>query len=83
MQRQNIGTKCSKVKLQHSSYPYPQLQNLLAEKVEQLMEWSSRRSVIRMNGDKFRRFVKAPPRNYSVVVMFTALQPQRQCSVCR
>uniref|UniRef100_A0A8C3SXU5 Tumor suppressor candidate 3 n=12 Tax=Archelosauria TaxID=1329799 RepID=A0A8C3SXU5_CHESE len=57
--------------------------NLLAEKVEQLMEWSSRRSVIRMNGDKFRRFVKAPPRNYSVIVMFTALQPQRQCSVCR
>uniref|UniRef100_U3KA81 Tumor suppressor candidate 3 n=1 Tax=Ficedula albicollis TaxID=59894 RepID=U3KA81_FICAL len=47
------------------------------------MEWSSRRSVIRMNGDKFRRFVKAPPRNYSVIVMFTALQPQRQCSVCR
>ncbi|KPP67726.1 tumor suppressor candidate 3-like, partial [Scleropages formosus] len=57
--------------------------NMLAEKVEQMMEWSSRRSVIRMNGDKFRRFVKAPPRNYSVVVMFTALQPQRQCSVCR
>uniref|UniRef100_A0A8C5SHW9 Tumor suppressor candidate 3 n=1 Tax=Laticauda laticaudata TaxID=8630 RepID=A0A8C5SHW9_LATLA len=57
--------------------------NLLAEKVEQLIEWSSRRSVIRMNGDKFRRFVKAPPRNYSVIVMFTALQPQRQCSVCR
>ncbi|XP_072481790.1 dolichyl-diphosphooligosaccharide--protein glycosyltransferase subunit TUSC3 isoform X3 [Notamacropus eugenii] len=58
-------------------------ENLLAEKVEQLMDWSVRRSVIRMNGDKFRRFVKAPPRNYSVVVMFTALQPQRQCSVCR
>ncbi|XP_028932241.2 tumor suppressor candidate 3 isoform X2 [Ornithorhynchus anatinus] len=58
-------------------------ENLLAEKVEQLMEWSSRRSVIRMNGDKFRRFLKAPPRNYSVIVMFTALQPQRQCSVCR
>uniref|UniRef100_A0A8B9J9W5 Tumor suppressor candidate 3 n=1 Tax=Astyanax mexicanus TaxID=7994 RepID=A0A8B9J9W5_ASTMX len=55
----------------------------LASKVEQMMEWSSRRSVIRMNGDKFRRFVKAPPRNYSVIVMFTALQPQRQCSVCR
>uniref|UniRef100_A0A673IAJ2 Tumor suppressor candidate 3 n=1 Tax=Sinocyclocheilus rhinocerous TaxID=307959 RepID=A0A673IAJ2_9TELE len=54
---------------------------MLAEKVEQMMEWSSRRSVIRMNGDKFRRFVKAPPRNYSVIVMFTALQPQRQCSV--
>ncbi|KAB0373492.1 hypothetical protein FD755_015151 [Muntiacus reevesi] len=55
--------------------------NLLAEKVEQLMEWSSRRSVFRMNGDKFRKFIKAPPRNYSMIVMFTALQPQRQCSL--
>ncbi|XP_045142794.1 tumor suppressor candidate 3 isoform X3 [Echinops telfairi] len=58
-------------------------ENLLAEKVEQLMDWSSRRSIFRMNGDKFRKFIKAPPRNYSMVVMFTALQPQRQCSVCR
>nr|KAF6428694.1 tumor suppressor candidate 3 [Rousettus aegyptiacus] len=57
-------------------------ENLLAEKVEQLMEWSSRRSIFRMNGDKFRKFIKAPPRNYSMIVMFTALQPQRQCSVC-
>uniref|UniRef100_A0A3Q1GZG0 Dolichyl-diphosphooligosaccharide--protein glycosyltransferase subunit MAGT1 n=1 Tax=Anabas testudineus TaxID=64144 RepID=A0A3Q1GZG0_ANATE len=56
---------------------------LLSEKVIQMMEWASKRSVIRMNGDKFRRFVKAPPRNYSVVIMFTALQPQRQCGVCR
>ncbi|XP_061691414.1 magnesium transporter protein 1 isoform X4 [Syngnathoides biaculeatus] len=58
-------------------------ETLLSEKVTQMMEWTSRRSVIRMNGDKFRRFVKAPPRNYSVVIMFTALQPQRQCTVCR
>ncbi|KAM9622153.1 dolichyl-diphosphooligosaccharide--protein glycosyltransferase subunit TUSC3 isoform 2-T2 [Trichechus inunguis] len=58
-------------------------ENLLAEKVEQLMEWSSRRSIFRMNGDKFRKFIKTPPRNYSMIVMFTALQPQRQCSVCR
>uniref|UniRef100_A0A8D1XCI6 Tumor suppressor candidate 3 n=1 Tax=Sus scrofa TaxID=9823 RepID=A0A8D1XCI6_PIG len=58
-------------------------ENLLTEKVEQLMEWSSRRSIFRMNGDKFRKFIKTPPRNYSMIVMFTALQPQRQCSVCR
>uniref|UniRef100_A0AAQ5YFT1 Dolichyl-diphosphooligosaccharide--protein glycosyltransferase subunit MAGT1 n=1 Tax=Amphiprion ocellaris TaxID=80972 RepID=A0AAQ5YFT1_AMPOC len=58
-------------------------ETLLSEKVTQMMEWASKRSVIRMNGDKFRRFVKAPPRNYSVVIMFTALQPQRQCGVCR
>ncbi|KAG8003760.1 Magnesium transporter protein 1 [Nibea albiflora] len=56
---------------------------VLSEKVTQMMEWASKRSVIRMNGDKFRRFVKAPPRNYSVVIMFTALQPQRHCGVCR
>lgn len=24
-----------------------------------------------------------PPRNYSVIVMLTALQAQRQCSVCK
>ncbi|KAG7241947.1 hypothetical protein INR49_024694 [Caranx melampygus] len=58
-------------------------ETLLSEKVTQMMEWASKRSVIRMNGEKFRRFVKAPPRNYSVVIMFTALQPQRQCGVCR
>nr|XP_006000306.2 PREDICTED: magnesium transporter protein 1 [Latimeria chalumnae] len=57
-------------------------ESILGEKVGQMMDWASKRAVIRMNGDKFRRFVKAPPRNYSVIVMFTALQPQRQCMVC-
>uniref|UniRef100_A0A8D0HD45 Dolichyl-diphosphooligosaccharide--protein glycosyltransferase subunit MAGT1 n=1 Tax=Sphenodon punctatus TaxID=8508 RepID=A0A8D0HD45_SPHPU len=56
---------------------------VLSEKVTQLMEWTSKKAVIRMNGDKFRRLVKAPPRNYSVIVMFTALQPHRQCVVCK
>lgn len=58
-------------------------QTLLSEKVGQMMDWTAKRAVIRMNGDKFRRFVRAPPRNYSVIIMFTALQPQRQCGVCR
>ncbi|ELW65890.1 Magnesium transporter protein 1 [Tupaia chinensis] len=56
---------------------------VLSEKVSQLMEWANKRPVIRMNGDKFRRLVKAPPRNYSVIVMFTALQLHRQCVVCK
>ncbi|CAK7313749.1 Magnesium transporter protein 1 [Vulpes lagopus] len=56
---------------------------VLSEKVSQLMEWTNKRPVIRMNGDKFRRLVKAPPRNYSVIVMFTALQLHRQCVVCK
>ena len=59
------------------------VQVLMDEKVEQLMDWSSKRSVIRLDGNKFRAYVKSPPRNYSVVVMLTALQPQRQCAICR
>ncbi|XP_028816254.1 dolichyl-diphosphooligosaccharide--protein glycosyltransferase subunit MAGT1 [Denticeps clupeoides] len=58
-------------------------ETLLSEKLTQMMDWASKRAVIRMNGEKFRRLVRAPPRNYSVVIMFTALQPQRQCAVCR
>ncbi|XP_072040444.1 dolichyl-diphosphooligosaccharide--protein glycosyltransferase subunit TUSC3-like isoform X1 [Amphiura filiformis] len=58
-------------------------EELLGERVQQLMDWSNKRAIIRMNGDKFRQYVKATPRNYSVIIMMTAMQPQRQCSVCR
>ncbi|XP_056328921.1 magnesium transporter protein 1 [Danio aesculapii] len=58
-------------------------ETLLSEKVSQMMEWVSKRAVVRLNGEKFKRLVRAHPRNYSVIVMFTALQPQRQCTVCR
>ena len=36
-----------------------------------------------MNGDKYRQYVKGVPRNYSIILMLTALAPQRQCAVCR
>ncbi|KAJ8254891.1 hypothetical protein GJAV_G00198520 [Gymnothorax javanicus] len=65
------------------SYGQKKKEAMLSEKVAQMMDWASRRAVIRMNGEKFRRFVRAPPRNYSMIVMFTALQPHRQCGVCR
>ncbi|XP_076468515.1 dolichyl-diphosphooligosaccharide--protein glycosyltransferase subunit TUSC3-like [Babylonia areolata] len=55
----------------------------LGDKVQQLTEWNNKKSIIRLNGDKFRQYVKSPPRNYSVIVMLTALQAQRQCSVCK
>ncbi|KAG8230470.1 hypothetical protein J437_LFUL009959 [Ladona fulva] len=55
----------------------------LSERVQQLTEMNVKRSVIRFNGAKFREYVKATPRNYSVVVMFTAMAPQRQCVICR
>ncbi|XP_022109384.1 tumor suppressor candidate 3-like [Acanthaster planci] len=56
---------------------------VLGEKVKQLMDWSNKRVVIRMNGDKFRQYVKSTPRNYSMIIMLTAMQPQRKCTVCR
>ncbi|CAL1263705.1 unnamed protein product [Larinioides sclopetarius] len=47
------------------------------------MDMSSKRAIVRLTGDKFRQFIKATPRNYSFIVMFTALSPHRQCVVCR
>lgn len=58
-------------------------ENQLGERVKQLSDWGSKRAVIRMNGDKYRQFIRSTPRNYSVIIMFTAMQPQRQCSVCQ
>ncbi|XP_023227406.1 tumor suppressor candidate 3-like [Centruroides sculpturatus] len=55
----------------------------LGERVQQLMDMSAKRPIIRLNGEKFRQYVKASPRNYSFVVMLTALSPHRQCIVCR
>ncbi|CAE1157581.1 unnamed protein product [Acanthosepion pharaonis] len=58
-------------------------EELLSEKVQHLMEWNTKKVVLRLNGDKFRQYVKTSPRNYSVILMLTALQAQRQCTVCR
>ncbi len=55
----------------------------MSEKIEQLTEWSLKKPVIKLNFDKFKHFVKSAPRNYSIVVMLTALNPQRDCQICR
>jgi len=55
----------------------------LADKVSQLVDLSTKKSVIKLNGNKFRDFVKSSPRNYSIIVMFTALSASRQCSICK
>jgi len=57
--------------------------NVLNEKVDQLMDLTAKRPVIKLNGNKFRDFVKSAPRNYSIIVMFTALSPSRQCAICK
>lgn len=57
----------------------------LGERVQQLVDLSQKKSTIRLNGEKFRQLIgsKSMPRNYSFVLMMTALSPQRQCSICR
>jgi len=55
----------------------------LQERVEQLLELSSRRPIIRFNNKLFKDLVRGSPRNYSVIIMFTALSSHRGCVVCR
>ena len=57
----------------------------MGERVQQLVDLSLKRPVIRLNGEKFKSYIgtKSLPRNYSFVVMMTALSPQRQCQICR
>jgi len=55
----------------------------MAERVQQLSEMSAKRAVLRFNANKFRDYVKMTPRNYSIIVMFTAMAPHRQCMVCK
>jgi len=55
----------------------------LADKVQQLTDLNFKRSIIRFNGNKYKDFIKTAPKNYSVVILFTAMAPQRQCAICR
>lgn len=55
----------------------------LGERSQQLMDMAVKKPILNMNSEKFKQFVKATPRNYSVIVMFTALSPNRQCGICK
>lgn len=55
----------------------------LSEKVQNLVDMNMKKPLLRFNGAKFREYVKNTPRNYSMIVMLTALAPSRQCQICR
>jgi len=57
-------------------------QDVLNSKVTQMTDWTRNRAVIKLSSAKFMTYVKNKPRNYSVIIMFTALNPQRRCSIC-
>lgn len=67
----------------HLHFSLPFQPSSVEIKVQQLTELASKKPIIRFNGNKFRDYVKSAPRNYSVVVIFTAMAPSRQCSICR
>jgi len=73
---------CLQVLLPHTQAK-KEAKSSLASRVEQLTDLSNRRPVIRLNGNKFRDLVKGTPRNYSIIVMFTALESGRQCAICK
>ena len=52
------------------------------EKVGNLHDMTMRQGIIKVNTEKFDMYVRSRPRNYSVIAMTTALNPQRGCSVC-
>jgi oligosaccharyltransferase complex subunit gamma len=58
-------------------------EDILSEKIQQLTDWSLKKPIIRLNNDRFKQYVKTAPRNYSMIIMLTALSPQRQCGICK
>ncbi|CAK1578008.1 unnamed protein product [Parnassius mnemosyne] len=55
----------------------------LEEKVQQLTDLTAKKSIIPLNFNKFKEYVKSPPKDYSFVVMFTAMAPSRRCAICQ
>lgn len=55
----------------------------LGERYQYLVGLSQRKSIIRINAAIFKDYVRATPRNYSMIIMFNAMAPQRQCVICR
>lgn len=55
----------------------------MSERVEKLTDMANKKAILKFNANNYRDYVKATPRNYSIVIMFTAMSPQRQCTVCR
>ncbi|XP_013141564.1 PREDICTED: tumor suppressor candidate 3 [Papilio polytes] len=55
----------------------------LEEKVQQLTDLTAKKSIISLNYNRFKDYVKAPPRDYSFIVMFTAMAPSRRCAICQ
>ncbi|XP_074649706.1 dolichyl-diphosphooligosaccharide--protein glycosyltransferase subunit TUSC3-like [Tubulanus polymorphus] len=57
-------------------------ESLASEKAQQMMDWQMKKVIVKMNGEKFRHYVKSTPKTHSTIVMLTALKANRRCTVC-
>jgi len=55
----------------------------LQERVEKMIQSTRRKGFVLFDSKTFKDLVRSSPRNYSVVVMFTALSDSRGCIICR
>jgi oligosaccharyltransferase complex subunit gamma len=55
----------------------------LQERVQQIVQLTQKRGFVLLDNKTFKELVRGSPRNYSVVVMFTALSTSRGCLICR
>ncbi len=55
----------------------------LDERVRGLQEWLYKKPVVNMNMDRWKTYVRSTPRNYSMMVMFTALSQGVNCPICK
>lgn len=53
-----------------------------SEKVQLLMQMCSMESIITLDSYAFKKFVHSVDRNYSMVVLFTAMEPPKSCASC-
>ncbi|XP_065213399.1 magnesium transporter protein 1-like isoform X3 [Planococcus citri] len=51
-------------------------------KIQLLKDLSGKHYVLKLNGVKFREYVKTKMRDYSFVVLFAALANHRRCTIC-
>lgn len=50
--------------------------------MQQLTDWVSKKPAIQLNLSKFKEYVRSGPRDYSFIIMFTAMAPARRCAIC-
>ncbi|TKR77926.1 hypothetical protein L596_018815 [Steinernema carpocapsae] len=55
----------------------------LDEKVKTLQDWLYKRPILSMNTDRWKNLVQMGPKNYSMIVMFTALSAGVNCPICK